>query len=126
MVQGSHSLQHRVQGTPCTLQVSSSPLLFLALREQQYLEVSGCVPTHHSLPFSFCGCYHSIKIFPGTDSSIFVFLPCSVFPRASSFCPLLAFSDASCFCCSLAMCAVLCLFLLLFAPALHSSYLLVT
>lgn len=126
MVQGSHSLQHGVQGTPPMLQISSSPLLFLALREQ-YLEVSGCLPTHHRLPFSFCGCCRSPKVFPGIDSSIFVFLPCSVFPRASSFCPLLAFSDTSCVCCSLAMCAVLCLlFLLLFALAPHSSYLLVT
>jgi len=41
MVQGSHSLQHGVQGTPRTLQVSSPPLLFFALKEQQYFEVSG-------------------------------------------------------------------------------------
>lgn len=126
MVQGSHSLPHRVQGTPHMLRVSSPPLLFLALKEQQYFEISECVPTHCRLPFSFCGCYHSPEVFLGTDSCMCVFLPCSVFPMASFFYPLPAFSDTSCFCCSPAMWAVLCLFLLLFALALHSSYLLVT
>lgn len=48
MVQGSHSLQHRVQGTPHTLHVSSPPLLFLALKEHQYFKVAGCLPTHCS------------------------------------------------------------------------------
>lgn len=92
MVQGCHSLQHGVQGTLRMLQVSSSPLLFLVLQEQSF-EVSGCISTHHRLSSSFCGCYHSPKVFPRTNSSIFVFLPWLVCPKASSFDLLLAFSD---------------------------------
>lgn len=119
MVQGSHSLNYRVQGTLRTLQVSSSPLRFLVLQEQSF-EVSGCISTHHRLYSSFCGCYHSLKVFPRTNSSIFVFLLWLVCPKASSFHLLLAFSDMSCFCCSLAMCAVLysCFFLLQVCRAL--------